>query len=170
MGEFLKGWRRKMGCVTLVMACVFTAAWVRSLTLQDCYSFGSGKGDIMFVVCSREGAFGEIITFYRLPVTWKNGEGMGWEPGWDVVPQKEFDIAHGKNTEWRWKWAGFDFFQVSQMDEDTIKFTNPIVIRGCLVPYWTIVIPLTLVSTYLLLVKPRPKPKKAVEPTNIEGT
>src|SRR4051812_44068427 len=32
MRELFKGWRRKFGVVTLVVACVFTAGWVRSLT------------------------------------------------------------------------------------------------------------------------------------------
>jgi len=35
MAEFFKGWRRKVGCVTLVMACVFTAGWFRSLSHED---------------------------------------------------------------------------------------------------------------------------------------
>ena len=39
MGEFFKGWRRKVGCVTLVMACVFAAGWVRSLAIFDVVSF-----------------------------------------------------------------------------------------------------------------------------------
>ena len=30
MREFFKPWRRKIGVVTLVMACVLMAGWVRS--------------------------------------------------------------------------------------------------------------------------------------------
>ena len=30
MREFFKGWQRKVGCVTLAMACAFTAVWFRS--------------------------------------------------------------------------------------------------------------------------------------------
>src|SRR5882757_6755381 len=36
MGEFFRGWRRKIGVVTLVMASVLTVGWTRSLTLHDC--------------------------------------------------------------------------------------------------------------------------------------
>ncbi len=32
MGEFFNGWRRKIGCMTLVMACVFMARWMTTLT------------------------------------------------------------------------------------------------------------------------------------------
>ena len=31
MMEFFRGWRRKVGVVTLAMACVFMVGWVRSL-------------------------------------------------------------------------------------------------------------------------------------------
>lgn len=35
MRDFFKPWRRRLGVLTLVMACVFAAGWVRSLTVQD---------------------------------------------------------------------------------------------------------------------------------------
>jgi len=35
MGEFFKGWRRKAGCVTLVLACVMAVGWVRSQHFSD---------------------------------------------------------------------------------------------------------------------------------------
>src|SRR3954462_3489874 len=35
MREFFRGWRRKLGVATLVMACVFAAGWVRSLFHRD---------------------------------------------------------------------------------------------------------------------------------------
>src|SRR5438105_3724804 len=35
MRDFFKGWRRKIGVLTLVMACVCMAAWVRSYSAED---------------------------------------------------------------------------------------------------------------------------------------
>ena len=35
MREFFRGWKRKLGVVSLVMACVFMAGWVRSSLLTD---------------------------------------------------------------------------------------------------------------------------------------
>lgn len=35
MREFFHGWRRKAGCVTLVMALVFTAGWIRGLVIKN---------------------------------------------------------------------------------------------------------------------------------------
>jgi hypothetical protein len=33
--EFFRGWRSKLGCITLAMACVLACGWVRSLTTYD---------------------------------------------------------------------------------------------------------------------------------------
>lgn len=38
MSEFFKGWRRKMGVMTLVMACVFAVLWARSQIICDMVS------------------------------------------------------------------------------------------------------------------------------------
>ena len=35
MGEFFQGWRRKIGCVTLVMAFVLVLGWIRSFYVED---------------------------------------------------------------------------------------------------------------------------------------
>lgn len=35
MREFFRGWERKLGALTLMLACVFTAGWVRSLAMTD---------------------------------------------------------------------------------------------------------------------------------------
>jgi len=35
MGDFFKPWRRKIDVVTLLMACIFMAGWVRSMSIED---------------------------------------------------------------------------------------------------------------------------------------
>ena len=40
MREFFRGWRRKAGCVTLVMALVFMAGWIRRLLISDILLIG----------------------------------------------------------------------------------------------------------------------------------
>src|SRR5580698_5128736 len=37
MREFFRGWKRKVGVVTLLMACVLTVGWMRSWTITDWY-------------------------------------------------------------------------------------------------------------------------------------
>jgi hypothetical protein len=46
MREFFRGWRRKVGCVTLLLACMFTTCWVRSLTKWDEVNLDRGLGHI----------------------------------------------------------------------------------------------------------------------------
>ena len=40
MFEFFRGWKRKAGVATLVMACTLAAAWVRSLFVTDFVNTG----------------------------------------------------------------------------------------------------------------------------------
>jgi hypothetical protein len=54
MHDFVKGWKRKVGVVTLVMACVLTAAWVRSLTVMDTVWIPA-RGDEAFCCLSTSG-------------------------------------------------------------------------------------------------------------------
>jgi hypothetical protein len=37
MGQFFKGWRRKVGAVTLLTACMFMGAWFRSSVVADTF-------------------------------------------------------------------------------------------------------------------------------------
>jgi hypothetical protein len=39
MGNLFHGFRRKLGVVTLLLACVFTVGWVRSLIVEDKFAF-----------------------------------------------------------------------------------------------------------------------------------
>ena len=60
MLNFFKPWRRKAGCVTLVMACVLMVGWVRSFFLNDELQRASETST--FVAFSVDGrlAFGRI--------------------------------------------------------------------------------------------------------------
>lgn len=93
MPKFFHGWRRKLGCLTLLLACVFAVGWVRSPFIQDAIHIPCDDGDY--------------------------------------------------------------FCEIGQQRISFIR-----------VPYWSIVIPMTLLSAYLLLSKPWPiKPS-----SNLEGS
>ena len=47
MGDFFKSWRRKIGCVALMMAAVFMMGWVRSLSDTDVFVAPIGKSRIV---------------------------------------------------------------------------------------------------------------------------
>lgn len=42
MREFLRGWQRKAGCLTLLMALAVTGLWMRSWTTSDYFRFQIG--------------------------------------------------------------------------------------------------------------------------------
>lgn len=137
MGDFFHGWRRKAGCVTLVMACALTSEWTRSPTtdneipLSRTVGFVSSHGSLTVVVMDRGGHRAE------------------WYPA-----QSDRIIYHTGRS-WSKKWRrtvavvnlGTDEYGNAERVED--------IARWCRVPYWSIVVPLTLLSAYLILWKPR---------------
>jgi len=135
MGEFFKGWRRKVGVVALVMACVAMGGWVRSFYVAE--SIFVTKNRSGFRVLSIEGTlhcqrFDDPNSYY--PNVYQS-----------------YPLTQGQFVPVEWAWTSKQYH-----------------IRQ--IPHWSIVLPLTLLSAYLLLVKPRvAKPKKAVEPTAAGG-
>lgn len=53
MREFFKGWKRKLGCATLIMACVFAVGWMRSYTTTDLFGTRPGKSFLCLVSIDR---------------------------------------------------------------------------------------------------------------------
>ena len=54
MGDFFKGWRRKVGCVTLMMAAGLTGMWIRTLGGHDTFEVRLGDEEYK-VVSSTDG-------------------------------------------------------------------------------------------------------------------
>ena len=139
MGEFFKPWRRKIGCVTLLLACVFTAGWIRSRTVADwVLLFGNTvvvSGGQKFVVVDRSririihllAPERRVQTTLLFPHQLTSRFGWGYCTGIGVMTG--FDIGMG------------------------------------MLPYWSIVLPLTLISVFLFLTKPhKSTPMKINEP------
>ena len=105
MSDYFKPLRRKVGLVTLAMACLLTAGWVRS--------YCGGDRIIAIVMEGFESKNG-YIQHIRIDL-----EGRGWKKPLVYRPDGTFCV-----------------------------------------PYWSICVPLTLLSAFLLLSKPRAaKPK-----------
>ncbi|WP_029246751.1 hypothetical protein [Schlesneria paludicola] len=146
MREFFRGWKRKLGVVTLVMACMLAILWVRSLCVWDGLQFCSGKDSMEnFVSVDQSLIWGRLhienhelasMTMFHvmksdympldaclkrmaLNCTW-------YGPGFGVgAPPLELRLDWGfRSTYW-------------------------------IIPYWSLVIPLTLLSACLLFSKPR---------------
>ncbi|MEI8019196.1 MAG: hypothetical protein WCH39_13415 [Schlesneria sp.] len=145
MGDFFHGWRRKTGCVTLLMAVAFMAGWVRSFSVGDDFKFASGLGHY-FLLTSYSGE----IQFLR------------WE---DRYPQPNFVFwrswraseAHWSQPEPLRDLTGFNLSRVIRSTRFTLMIapTTTTQLIGFVCPYWVIVIPLTLLSGFLLLMNGR---------------
>ena len=104
MRDFFRGWKRRAGVATLMMACLFAAGWVGSLDLDE------------------------------FPVLWSHH-----------VDEETYYEAR------MWK-AGIHFakFTLTERNESfTLYGASSITVW-----YWAIVLPLTLLSAWLLLSKP----------------
>ena len=132
MHTFFHGWRRKAGCVALVIACAITVVWVRSCLVIDNVRIPIGNRRVDLATC-RGSLFFEV-----LPVpTHRNPN----------VPQPAF------RNQFRWL--------VSQINptlrSETWNLRGPI---WC-IPFRQFAVVFALLSAYLILRKPRPTRKPA---------
>jgi len=141
--SFFHGWRRKIGVVTLLMACVLMAGWVRSLFFADSVTI-RGRMSLDYNRVSSAGS----------NIVWLQASGFGGRPRqksepiliWrhNALPANNVRLVAPK---FKWKFAGFAF-QERPMSQEAV-------FKTLFVPYWSIVIPLTLLAAWLLLSKPR---------------
>ena len=147
MHTFYRGWRRKLGCVALVMACAFTAGWVRSRTAND------------YVIMPTNSA-GYFVGSDSLGLCWIKSENLDYPEVWYELygpgVSLEFNtpyqrpIDHNAETTCS-QWLGF---QAIQINSNILRVRDRKV--KLVLPYWSVVLPLTLLSAYLLLSRPRP--------------
>jgi len=136
MREFFQPFRRQFGAVTLLVACLFMAGWIKSLVKRDfievdldnsTYRIGSMYGDFRLIYC--------------VPAA---GRGFDWTSE-GIEPTKP-NYWRGYRIDWRWNGAGFDFGAGASSNIRVVVFTFP---------YWSIVLPLMAISACLMLTKPR---------------
>lgn len=126
MRELFRGSRRKVGCVTLVLACVLMGMWMRSFFVID-------------AILSPIGGRQQTVISLRNKITWSS---------WDL-----------ENHEAEYSGSAFHLApELSQfiMEQIDARRERPS-FRQWIVPYWCIVLSLTLLSAYLILGKPRKK-------------
>jgi hypothetical protein len=128
MREFFQGWRRKAGTVTLVLALAVAGIWMRSRIVCDTLQF------------KFRGRLHDIVSYSNQTsgVSWKYELEFPEVMDWGSVPLKEVDVDDIEGTLANYREAyrdlGFSEWHI---------------------PYWSLVLPLTLLSAYLILGKPR---------------
>lgn len=180
MLTFFHGWRRKTGCITLVMACALCPLWFRSLTRFDRIDGWIVSRLVHGYIVSTNGDL-NIIRRFPLPpdharnslhlkkwIAWETTfadpiylvllERTAYESGPTVNGRPdcwiEFDVA------WRFDLGGLHFGQGRHRtwEEWDVQLWT--------FPYWTLILPLAILAAYLILWTP----KKAKRPAPISDS
>lgn len=166
MHTFFHGWRRKAGCVSLVVACVFVIAWMRSLFRADgvaeigpqgSYTIYSSRGAVHVDQLVSERYFLDDYNRGRLSRPWYSpsfrwtSHAVSRDPG-----RRDTDSSDPDRDDMKWSlnWYGFRCREVSRSQWIGVAYRY----REWVVPYWVVVWPLTLLAGYLILWKPRQRP------------
>ena len=149
MREFFHDWRRKVGCGALVLACALAGMWVRSFRNNDEINIWSGHLQVDSLNSSPMGLC--WMTKQHLP---PNVPMLSGRFGWIAFQSFRNDVC----DPFRWstasehnQWFGFNSATATINPPDRGDLTIRII------PYWSVVLLLTILSAYLLLCKPRPK-------------
>ncbi|MDB5348609.1 MAG: hypothetical protein JWP89_6986 [Schlesneria sp.] len=157
MRDFFYGWRRKAGCVMLGIALLFMGVWIRSRYIMETLTYISDEGRHSF-----------SITPNGLEWARRTGSGQYLSPqfmnlSWETIELDDSDFesfpepSMGWETSWNYRWCGFR----SGKFQLTAGGPGLSILYGELarwaIPHWAMVIPLTLLSAYLILRKPRMK-------------
>ncbi len=138
MDDFFHGWRHKLGLLTLVIAIMFVVGWIRSLVVTDSLHLPSRMLLTTLLPKQVYSADQSLIIVIRADpnddppsLPWVRTDRFIKNPEWITLE----DIV------WQFQCCGFAV--------GVEKPNGPIF----LIPYWSIEIPLMLISAYLLLVK-----------------
>ena len=158
MGNYFKPWRRKIGVMTLGLTCLLVMGWVRSFSLTDFVQSEISSQSCVFLESSAQtiGAGMERANSRNPPI---------WSiiPAWETTPSsgnKPLNVI--QHFRWNVQWHEFG------IGGNYENYPNNLLLE-VQAPYWSTVIPLTLLSAWLLLVKPRVAIPKKTEPTTTDG-
>ena len=146
MWSYFKPLRRKASVVTLVLASGLAAMWVRSEARCDLLGIPIAHDTWLYLQ-----SFEHVICFGI-------SSGVDWEFG--ILESQGADRAQylksNRYFTWYEQWPGFGIAGNDNWPKSLQREVDT--------PYWLIVIPLALLSAYLLLSKPRTdKPKLATK-------
>ena len=144
MRVFFRGWKRKAGIATLALTCLITVGWMRSIVVADILVYPLNKTTLLEVTSNSQSMW------------WKIQPKAGSDLSWDLLEWASIPAVPVSRLEaylhWVWKRYGFGV-------ADGIEYINdipPSFARATIVvlPYWLLVLPLTMLSSYLRLSQP----------------
>ena len=142
MGEFFKLWRRRVGVVTLLLACGSMDLWIRSKKVLDLIRLPFIKSTTIYLLSDKK------------TICFGISSGAHWTSGvWQSKPAgRANDLGAERYFTWYENRLGFGIAGNDSWPNSLQREVD--------VPYWYVVIPLTLLSAWLLLSKPRQSKSK----------
>lgn len=147
MREFFKGWRRKAGLVTLVIACMLMGLWMRSYGTMDQISYSP------YSVISVRGRIAAICDARTIPrslpiiISHSASEILNFQPDVDGNCPVWWETLQSSE---RWDFAGYHLARNGQDGSPSCEIGFPNL---------SITIPLTVLAAFLLLA---PTPKRPI--------
>ena len=136
MSDFFCGWRRKAGCVTLALALTLMALWLRSIHTKDVVKLIS-LDEWQSTLLSLEGSL--VLNTFQGATHPPMDQGL---PRW-LAFRIDGSEMNSPELIWIWRWFGFGLISHSPHSTKWV------------IPYWSIVLPLTTLSGSLLMSKSR---------------
>ena len=170
MGDYFRGWRRKVGVVTLLLACVFAAAWIRSIGREEGIYLDS-NGQTPLMICSRNHFltiifsrhFTRPVVFTQLKLRWLD------QTCSEETNEEYWTLANAGFANVVTKARTLSGMMIGSAFDTSLS--NPLKRWFISFPYWLITIPLTLVSAYLLVSEPNSSTLKKYVDSNVsDGT
>lgn len=160
MRDYFKPMRRKVGIATLVLACLFTAGWVRSLRTTDVFQRRMTDNTVYFLVSNRSRLYWQDVREV-FPAQLSSPEPLA---GGITLPSVRLKRFHFERTA-----DETNYFRVLTTESfscllDGSRIYPGLTLKAWMAPYWSIVLPLVVVSAWLLLSKFRSsKPSPIVQ-------
>lgn len=141
MREFFRGWRRKVGVVALLLTCVFAAGWVRSHAVSDRIDFHIRNH------------YQTVISLDAQLYWWRRRRESksGYQFGRPLQTSRFLTETDRQQNDGRWE----QHPATSRDDNGLRRIPKGNLFTEIVIPYWSIVVPLTFLSAYLLLSKSR---------------
>lgn len=163
MRELIRDWRGTAGCVILTWSLALVGLWIRSERDVDYITIRPTSHQALTIGSCRQGIYVSRQLTFEGPLIiaafqWFH---IGSEPwtGTEFETDQRFE-------RWRCEWIGCLF---KSLLYDDSKY--PLEIQVSIWPHWILEIPLTLLSAWLLLSKPRPRQNLSfIQPTSFTVT
>lgn len=140
MTEFLRGWKRKVGVATLVMACVVCAEWLRSDEIADKVTITPTVANSFSVASDRHGI--SLICETQFLLLTSPSDRIKFTSSTQMFQPHPLYVGRDDRLDWRRRYWRFD---LGRLRSDTKSVT------ALIVPHWAINAMLIMVAAWLLV-------------------